>query len=133
MFAKTYFANDKGSTAVEFSLVLPAFLAFIFGIFWVGWVAYSTHSVHFALVEGARALQLKPSITQSQLQTLVRSKTYIGSGTESIAVTLSFDPVSGGAQLAHTTATYPLTFTVPLVGTYTINYVTSMTVPVTAN
>jgi Flp pilus assembly protein TadG len=132
VFAKNCIRDDRGSAAVEFSLVLPAFLVLILGIFWIGWVAHSTHNVRYALAEGARALQLKPSITQAELQTLVRSKVYTAHDVETVDVTLTFDPLSSGVQLAHATATYPVSFTVPLVGSYSFTYSVSMTVPVSA-
>jgi Flp pilus assembly protein TadG len=133
VFGKHGIRDDRGSAAVEFSLVLPAFLVLVLGIFWVGWVAHSTHNVRHALAEGARALQLKPSITQAELQTLVRSKVYAAHDVATVDVTLTLDAVSGGMQLAHTTATYPVSFTVPLVGTYSMTYSVSMTVPVSAS
>ena len=133
MSGKLWFSDDRGSAAVEFSLVLPVFLVMITGIFWVGWAAQETHNIRFALAEGARALQLKPTLTQTELQTLVRSKVYDGHDPEYVSVTLTIDPLSAGVQLAHTTASYPLTFTIPLVGSYSFSYSVSMTVPVTAS
>ena len=78
-------------------------------------------------------MQLKPTLTQSQLQTLVRSKFFNGHGPQGVSVTLTIDPLSAGVKLAHTTASYPVTFTVPLVGSYSFSYSVSMTVPVTAS
>jgi Flp pilus assembly protein TadG len=131
--AKPWFRDDRGSAAVEFSLVLPVFLVMITGIFWVGWAAQETHNIRFALAEGARALQLKPTLTQAELQTLVRSKVYEAHDPEDVSVTLTVDPLSAGVQLAHTTASYPLTFTVPLIGSYSFSFSVSMTVPVIAS
>jgi len=125
--------DDRGSAAIEFSLVLPVFLIMVIGIFAVGWAAHSTHNLRYALAEGARALQLKPTITQSELQTLVRSKVFEAHGPEDVSVTLTIDPLSAGVKLAHTTASYPVTFIVPLVGSYSFSYSVSMTVPVTAS
>ncbi len=133
MSAKRYIRDERGSAAVEFSLVVPTFLIFVAGTFAVGWAAHSTHNLRFALAEGARALQLKPTLTQSQLQTLVRSKVYDAHNPETVSVTLSLSPLSGGVQLAHTTATYPVSFTVPLIGSYSFSYSVSMTVPVSAS
>jgi Flp pilus assembly protein TadG len=133
VFGKPWFSDDRGSAAIEFSLVLPVFLVMITGIFWVGWAAQETHNIRFALAEGARALQLEPTLTQSELQTLVRSKVLDGHDPEDVSVTLTIDPLSAGVQLAHTTASYPLTFTVPLVGSYSFSYSVSMTVPVAAS
>ena len=133
MSVRRWFGDDKGTAAVEFAFVAPAFLILLVGIFAVGWAAQSTHNVRFALAEGARALQLKPSMTQTQLQTLVRSKVYEAHGPQDVAVSLTFDSVSSGVQLAHTTATYPVGVTVPLLGTYSFTYSVSMTVPVSAS
>jgi len=130
---KSWFSDDRGSAAIEFSLVLPTFLILMIGILGVGWAAHSTHNIRFALAEGARALQLKPTLTQSQLQTLVRSKVYGGHDPQTIAVSLTLDPLSAGVKLAHTTATYPVYITVPLLGSYSFTYSVSMTVPVTAS
>lgn len=133
MSGKPFISDDRGSAAVEFSLVLPTFLIMITGIFWVGWAAQETHNIRFALAEGARALQLNPTLTQTELQTLVRSKVFAGHEPATIAVSLTVDPISAGVKLAHTTASYPLTFTIPLVGSYSFSYSVSMTVPVTAS
>ncbi len=80
----------------------------VIGVFAVGWAAHSTHNLRHALAEGARALQLKPTITQSELQTLVRSKVFEAHGPDDVSVTLTIDPLSAGVQLAHTTASYPV-------------------------
>ena len=71
-------------------------------------------------------------LTQAELQTLVRNKVYEAHDPEDVSVTLTIDPLSAGVQLAHTTASYPLTFTVPLVGSYSFSLSVSMTVPVIA-
>ena len=126
-------ACDSGSAAVEFALVLPAFLGMIFCASWIGWVAFCSHSVHHALDISARALQLKPSSTQNDLLTLVRKSVTIGDAAQNITLSLQFDPASAGTQLAHVTAAIPLSFWIPLYGVYSTNYSTSVTVPVTAN
>ena len=133
MSGKRKIFDEKGTTAVEFALIIPLFLGIVWGAFFIGWAAYSTHSVHRALEMAARALQLNPATTQSQLQTLVRNNVVLGDDAQNIAISLKFDAVSGGTQLARTTATYPVTFTVPLIGTYSFTYTTSMTVAVLAS
>lgn len=133
MSVKNFIPNERGSAAIEFSLVAPLFMVMVIGTFAVGWAAHSTHNLRFALAEGARALQLKPTLTQAQLQTLVRSKFFEGHGPQYVTVTLTVDPLSAGVKLAHTTASYPVNFTVPLVGSYSFSYSVSMTVPVTAS
>jgi Flp pilus assembly protein TadG len=133
VFSKRFARDEQGGTAVEFALVAPGLMIFIFGIFWVGWVCYGTYTVHHALAQSARVLQLDPSKTQADLQTYVRAKVEAVGGSSNVTVTLSLDPKVNGTQLAHTVATYPMTFSVPFMGTFTYSYTTSMTVPVAAS
>lgn len=134
MFVKRkWIICDSGGSAIEFALVVPAFLGMIIGVFWIGWAAFCTHSVHHALDMGARALQLKPTTSQNDLLTLVRNSSSIGANAQNITVGLSFDPVSSGTQLAHVTAAFPLSFSIPFFGDYSINYSASVTVPVSAS
>ena len=124
---------DCGSSAVEFALVAPAFFGMVIGVFWIGWAAFCTHSVHHALDMSARALQLKPTMSQNDLLTLVRSRVSIGDNAQNITVGLSFDPINSGTQLAHVTAAFPLSFSIPFFGDYSINYSAAVTVPVSAS
>ena len=134
VFAKKFFgSNDRGNAAVEFALVLPAFLGFVFSGYYAGLTAFDMHTVHYSLTKAARALQLNPSLTQSQVQTLVSDGVSKLSGGSGVTITLTKGALANGAQLDTATASYPLTFTVPLIGTYTYNYSTSVTVAVAAS
>jgi Flp pilus assembly protein TadG len=133
VFAKNFIRDNRGNAAVEFALVFPLFLIFIFGTFYIGWVTYGTYTVHHAVVQSARLLQLDPTTTQGELQTFVRSKVDAVGGSSNVTVTLTIDAASNGTQLARTTATYPMSFDVPLLGTYSFNYTTSTTVAITAS
>jgi Flp pilus assembly protein TadG len=133
VFAKKFIRDSRGNAAVEFALVFPLFLIFIFGTFYIGWVTYGTYTVHHAVVQSARILQLNPTTTQGQLQTFVRSKVDAVGGSSNVTVTLTMGAASNGTQLARATATYPMSFVVPLLGTYSFNYTTSTTVAITAN
>ena len=136
MFVKRLNGNEDGSVAVEFAMIVPAFIGFVFAGFYAGWTAFNMHSVHYSLTKAGRALQLNPSLTQSDVQTLVSNSVnnLCGNGSGSgVTVTLSKAASSSGAKLDTATASYPLTFTVPLIGTYTYNYSTSVTVVVAAS
>jgi Flp pilus assembly protein TadG len=133
VFAKSFRTDDKGAAAVEFGLVAPLFISFLLAIFWAGWVTHETNAVHRALVMGARVVQLQPSTTQSALQTYVRNELYLKGAATSVSVTLTLDPISNGTQLAHLSATFPVSIVVPLVGKYSMTYSTSMVVPVVAS
>ena len=80
------------------------------------------------MVEATRILQLNPNTTQSQLQQLVRDDVQIDRE-ESVTVTLTIDPPSGGTKLAHATVTYPMVIMIPIVGTYSSTYTATVIVP----
>lgn len=134
MFAKRLIGSDRGSVAVEFAMILPAFIGLVFAGFYAGWTSLNMHSVHYSLTKAGRALQLNPSLTQSDVQKLVSDYiTNLSGDGKSVTVTLDKGASSSGAKLDTATASYPLTFTVPLIGTYTYTYTTSVTVVVAAS
>ena len=134
MFVKPLRGNTSGSVAVEFALILPAFIGLVFAGFYAGWTALNMHSVHYSLTKAGRALQLNPSLTQSDVQKLVSDYiTNLSGDGKSVTIKLDKGASSSGAKLDTATASYPLTFTVPLIGTYTYTYTTSVTVVVAAS
>lgn len=50
--------NQRGSTAVEFALVLPAFLLLVFGVIEFGRVMWADNTLRHAVQEGARCAAL---------------------------------------------------------------------------
>ena len=125
--------DDRGSSAVEFALAGPAFFAIIFAIFYAGWTALDLNTVHFAVVDAARALQINPKLTQDQLQSLVANRVSGLSGGSGVTVTLIAGAVVSGTQINTVAATYPNSFTIPFIGSYTYNYSTTVNVVVTAS
>ena len=133
MSARTFIRNENGNSAVEFSMILPAFVAFVFAGYFAGLTAFDMHTVHYSLTKAARALQLNPNLTQTQFQKLVTDDVSKMSGGSNVTITLTKEPTSSGAKLDTAIAKYPLTFSVPMLGTYTYEYTTSVTVVVAAN
>ena len=124
------FRNDVSGTAtIEFAILGPVMLAMIFGIVTFGWGINGIMSVRFALERSSRAFLLDPTMTQSQLSSLVAQKVaYLG--IKNINVTLTVDPPSSGFKIAHATASYAFTIPVPLLDDYPIGYRTSVDIPV---
>jgi len=68
--------NEKGSSAVEFALVLPLFLAIFFGIIEYGWVMTQKIVLSHAVAAGARAAVKMPDGTSDDdLAAVARQKT----------------------------------------------------------
>ena len=133
VFANRHFGDDAGSSSVEFALLAPAFFGVVFSIFYAGWTALDMNTVHFAVVDAGRAVQLNPGITQSDVQKLISDQVSSLTGGSNVTVTLTKGAIVNGTQLTTAVANYPLTFTIPLIGTYTYNYSTGVTVVVYAS
>src|SRR5262249_30914751 len=117
--------DEVGTSAVEFAIVGPVFILMLMAIIAVGWAVYNVMTVRWAVEQAGRTLAVNPTMTQSALQTLVRTK----AGYSDIDITLTVDPKVGDEKLAHVAATYQFTISFPLLPDYTINYSTSITVP----
>lgn len=133
MSARAFIRNENGNSTVEFSMILPVFVAFVFAGYFAGLTAFDMHTVHYSLTKAARALQLNPNLTETQFQKLVTDDVSKMSGGNNVTITLTRGLVASGAKLDKAVAKYPLTFTVPMLGTYTYEYTTSVTVVVAAS
>ena len=51
---RSFMKNNRGTTAVEFALILPVFALLIFGIFDMGRYLFVQNTLQFATVEGVR-------------------------------------------------------------------------------
>jgi Flp pilus assembly protein TadG len=123
--------NEKGGTAVEFALVAPLLMMFLLGIIVFGWSMNAMSSVRYALEETSRALQLKKSLSQNEIEALVRA--HVSQlGLQNITVSLAIDPPDGGFKMAHVTATYSFVVEIPLIDQYPVSYNASITVPMAA-
>jgi Flp pilus assembly protein TadG len=99
-------AHDiRGTTAVEFALVLPVLIVMVLSALQFGWAQNAAGAVGYALQKAARSLVLNPSLDQAAIQTLVRS--HLDSETAAkVTVTLTKTPGAGGATIARVTGVY---------------------------
>jgi len=107
------FADDKaGGAALEFALIAPLLLMLLFGIFAFGWGLNAESSVRYTLETSSRALQMKNSLTQSDIQAIATQQLQ-ALGLQNVVVTIAIDSPSGGFKLAHLTATYAYVISFP--------------------
>ncbi|MER8994622.1 pilus assembly protein, partial [Mesorhizobium sp. M0678] len=76
----------------------------------------------------SRALQMKNSLTQAQIQAIATEK-LLDLGLKDVNVTIAIDVASGGFRMAHLTAQYAFVIEFPYFDRYPINYATTVTVP----
>lgn len=119
--------DRSGATAAEFALVLPVFIAMVIGLFQFGWTQHCTSSLRFALEQAGRSLMLNPSLTQSQLLSMVQSKLAVGAD-PNVTVELNIYG-SGPNRTAVLTGGYTRTFGVPGMAVIPVNYSTAVTTP----
>jgi Flp pilus assembly protein TadG len=63
--------SERGQTAVEFALVIPAMLLFLLGIFQIGITYYNNESLQTSARDGARAGAIHTGSTLLQIQGFV--------------------------------------------------------------
>jgi Flp pilus assembly protein TadG len=129
VFAKPWRSCDKGTAAIEFALVAPLFLLITIGGFNLAWGLHCIQNVQYAMAKAARVLELHPTTTESELETIVKNNMYIDTK-DTVSLTLEIDPPDGGTKLAHATVEYDLTFWIPFVGKYEMTRTTTVTVPI---
>ena len=119
--------SDDGGSAVEFALIAPLLIVALFGIFAVGWGVHCISSLQLALEQSGRALQLDPTLSQSQLESMVKSK-LTGLGDPHVNVSLTTDNIAG-VTIATISGTYVFDIAVPLLPSYGVDYQTAVNVP----
>lgn len=127
MSARPGFHGDSGTSAVEFALIAPVLIVFLFGILAVGWAFHCISSLQLALEQSGRALQIDPTLSQSQIDGMVKNElTNLGDPNVSVALTTGS---INGVTTATISGTYVFQITVPLLPAYSIDYQTAVNVP----
>ena len=121
-------SETSGTSAVEFAIVAPAFLILLLGVFATGWAIHRVASVRYALEESGRTLLVTPAMTAGQFDTLVKSK-LAAIADSNVTTSLTVDAAVNGIKLAHASAAYNFTISIPMIPDQSIAYQTSITVP----
>lgn len=126
------FVSDRsGTTAIEFAIAAPLFLAFVFLVVLGGWALHGTVSVRHALETASRQLSLDPSLSQSEMLAAINQRiAYLGD--PNVTVGLTMDAPSGGIKLAHATAVYLFKLDVPFLNALDLRYEATIIVPLPA-
>jgi Flp pilus assembly protein TadG len=117
---------------LEFALIAPFLMMLLFGIFAFGWALNAMSSVRYTLETSSRALQMKNSLTEADIEAIATAK-LLSLGLRNVDVTIAIDAPSGGFRMAHLTARYAFVIEFPYFDQYPINYATTVTVPLVAS
>ena len=117
--------NADGSAAVEFAFCLPVFIMLVFGIIQFGLTQHSFSSIRYAMQRAGRALVVTPTLTQSDLQTIVTAQ-LTGTTDARPTITLVKTTTADGI-IATLSTTYTAQFGVPTLATFSIPYQITVT------
>lgn len=71
--------NERGTTAVEFAIVSPIFIAFVIGILYLCLCLFLFGSLHYAVKEGARCASVRTTVCTDAASTVAYAKSrYFG-------------------------------------------------------
>lgn len=113
---------------MEFALIAPVLIMVLIGVFAFGWALNAMSSVRYTLETSARALQMKNSLTQAEIEAIATAK-LLTLGLKDVDVTIAIDAPNGGFRMAHLTARYAFVIEFPYFDRYPINYGTTVAVP----
>ncbi len=149
----SFVKNNRGTTALEFALVLPVFALLIFGIFDIGRYLFVQNTLQFATVEGMRLatvggtlngangnpLSRAASITQ-EIDNVAALAGISGTQVSIFPITAGYgDPTGWMGELnagnpgdyMRVVTTYSYTFLTPLIGTFFPGGVSTITAQAT--
>ena len=115
------FSRDRsGASAVEFALVLPAFVTLIFGIIEFSRLIFVGSSVQWATDRAARLAVIDPEISVAEIETELKS--YLDmAGSPPVDVSLTTSTV-GGVEVIHVNAHYDHAVEGPFIPSFTIGF-----------
>jgi Flp pilus assembly protein TadG len=73
-FFQKYYWEEKGTAAIEFALVLPAYLLLVLGIIELGFIMWGYAALEYGASYGARYAFVNPSKTNQQIQDYALSR-----------------------------------------------------------
>ena len=147
--------NSRGTTAIEFALVLPVFAFLIFAIFDMGYYMFVQNTLQYATVEGARLAMVGGTLNGSNGSPLSRAASITQeienvadlAGISSAALQISIFPITStysdptgwnGEQNAgnpgdymRVVTSYTYTFLTPFMGQFFPNGVSTITAQTT--
>jgi len=120
-YIRRFGSAQSGVAAVEFAFLMPVLIMFVIGTYAIGLTMHRISSVGYALEETARALQLNPNMTDTQLQSTI-NQNLAPLGKESVSLTKSVTKDASNADVAILTLSYSYVVDTPFVPVYSGTY-----------
>ena len=122
------FARDaSGAAAVEFAIVSGVFIMMIFGIIYMGLILHTNATLQWAVENSVRAAVITEGTTQAQMTTKVNG--FLSQMNMPNADNVSYNVAGTAPKIATLTADLTRTYTIPMLGSYTMNYTATAQMP----
>lgn len=122
------FARDaSGAAALEFAIVSVVFIMMIFSIIYLGIILHTNATLQWAVENSVRSAVIAEGTTQAQMTTKVNG--LLSSMNMPNADNVSYAVAATTPKIATLTATLTRSYTVPILGTYTMNYTATAQMP----
>jgi Flp pilus assembly protein TadG len=117
----------SGAAAVEFAIISVVFILMIFGIIYLGIMLHTNATLQWAVENSVRSAVIAESTTQAQMTTKVNG--LLTSVNMPNADNVNYSVAGTSPPIATLTADLTRTYTIPLLGSYTINYTATAKMP----
>lgn len=118
----------RGTTALEFAIIAPVFLALVIGVVNFGYAAYCGAAVRSAIQRASRQLIITPTTSAATLKTSAVAM-LVDVPVENLTVTVSTEAVSTAESVKRVSWTYDYLLWLPLLADQTMDFNSSIVVP----
>jgi Flp pilus assembly protein TadG len=118
IFQKIVWNDERGTTAVEFAIVSPVFIALLIGILYLCLCLFLIGSLHYAVEEGARCASVRTTVCKDATTTVAYAQSrYFGPSSPSFTYAASTCGNSVSASISYVTQLGLTQFTIPIAAT----------------
>lgn len=120
--------DRRGTTALEFAIIAPVFLALVIGVVNFGYASYCGAAVRSAVQRASRQLIITPTTSAATLKTSALAL-LVDVPVENLTVTVSTETVSTSESIKRVSWTYDYLLWLPLLSDQTLDFNSSIVVP----
>ena len=119
--------NTSGAAAVEFAIISVVFIMMIFGIIYMGIILHTNATLQWAVENSVRTGVIAQNTTQTQMTNKINA--ILAAKSMPNADSVSYVVAGTSPPIATLTANLTRSYTIPMLGTYTMNYTATAKMP----
>ena len=123
------FARDtRGTSALEFAIMAPVFIAMVFAVFNVGYASYCGAAVRNAMQRSSRVLIITPSTSADTIKASATAL-LVDVPIDNLSVTITTETLSANEQIKRVSWSYTYLLSLPLISSQTMAFSSSIAIP----